>query len=395
MIDREQHRRRLERLLEWNPVVAILGARQIGKTTLARQIADDHEGAVHFFDLEDPADLAVLAEPRLALADLQGLVILDEVQLRPEILSVLRVLVDRPDRSTRFLLLGSASPDLLRDTSETLAGRIFHYELGPLSLEEVGVESLEPLWIRGGFPRSFLAASDAQSALWRRGFVRTFLERDVPALGIQVGAATLDRFWTMLAHYHGDLWNGAELARAFGVNDKTVRHYLDILTATYVVRALQPWHENLKKRQVRSAKIYLRDSGLLHTLLRLDDRDAVLRHPKVGASWEGFMLDAVIRRLGVAADRCYFWRTHNGAELDLFVMHGNRRLGFEFKRTAQPTARRSMHVAKSDLRLDRLDVVHAGERTFPLQDGIRALSAHRVLEDLEVLDTSLHAAEDP
>lgn len=385
MIERRAHRRAVQSLLEWNPAVAILGARQIGKTTLARQIVSRWERQSTVFDLEDPADRALLDEPRLALAPLEGLVVLDEVQILPEILEVIRVLVDRPESETRFLLLGSASPHLLKQSAETLAGRVFHYELGPLALDEVGAENLEKLWVRGGFPRSYLAETEERSALWRQGFTRTFLERDIPALGIQIPPATLDRFWSMLAHYHGDLWNGSELARAFGVTAKTVRRYLDILTSTYMIRQLQPWHENLSKRQVRSPKIYLRDSGLLHTLLRLDDHEAVLRHPKLGASWEGFALEAVVRRLGVPADRCYFWSTHQGAELDLFVMHGGRRYGFEFKRTASPSVTRSMHVAREDLGLDHLDVVHAGAKTFPLRDDIRALSLHRVLEDLKPL----------
>jgi predicted AAA+ superfamily ATPase len=385
MIQRTRHLQRVEHLLAHHPVVALLGARQVGKTTLARQIMARGEEPATRFDLEDPDDLARLDEPKLALAHLEGLVVIDEVQRRPELFPILRVLVDRPSSKARFLILGSASPDLLRQSSETLAGRIVHHELDGLALDEVGRDQAGDLWLRGGFPRSFLAASIEDSADWRRAFIRTLLERDIQELGIQIPGTTLDRFWTMLAHYHGQLWNGAELARAFGVAATTVRRYLDLLTGALVVRQLAPWHENLSKRQVRSPKVYVADTGLLHTLLGIETRESLERHPKVGASWESFVLREVVLRLGARPEECFFWATHAGAELDLLVVRGQRRLGFEIKRTTAPSVTRSMHAARESLRLDRLDLIHAGEHTFPLAPNIRAVAAARLLEDIEPL----------
>lgn len=357
----------------------------MGKTTLARQIMARGEEPATRFDLEDPDDLARLDEPKLALAHLEGLVVVDEVQRRPELFPILRVLVDRPSSKARFLILGSASPHLLRQSSETLAGRIIYHELDGLALDEVGLDRADDLWLRGGFPRSFLAPSIEVSAEWRRAFIRTFLERDIQELGIQIPGTTLDRFWSMLAHYHGQLWNGAELARAFGVAATTVRRYLDLLTGALVVRQLAPWHENLSKRQVRSPKVYVADTGLLHTLLGIETRESLERHPKVGASWESFVLREVVLRLGARPEECFFWATHAGAELDLLVVRGQRRLGFEIKRTTAPSVTRSMHSARESLRLDRLDLIHAGEHTFPLAPNIRAVAAARLLEDIEAL----------
>jgi predicted AAA+ superfamily ATPase len=292
------------------------------------------------------------------------------------------VLVDAPGAGRRFLVLGSASPDLLRQTSETLAGRIAYHELAGFAVSEVGAARASTLWRRGGFPRSFLAGSDLASMQWRRQFIRTFLEREIPNLGLRLPAATLRRFWMMLAHYHAQVWNASELARAFAVAHTTVRHYLDVLTATFMVRQLQPWHENIGKRQVRAPKVYVRDSGLLHALLGLATQRQIESHPKVGASWEGFALDVVTSQLRAEPEECYFWATHSGAELDLLVMRGRQRLGFEFKRTTTPAVTRSMRVAVDDLRLTRLFVVHAGTRSFPLAPGIQALALSRVLEDL-------------
>jgi len=385
MIPRERHLGKVQHLLERNPVVALLGARQVGKTTLARALVERRAGTVTRFDLEDPDDLARLAEPKLALDALGGLVIIDEVQRRPDLFPVLRVLVDRPQAGTRFLILGSASPDLLRQGSETLAGRIAFHELDGFALDEVGAAQADTVWLRGGFPRSFLAPTDEDSAAWRREFVRTFLERDVPQLGIQVPSATLHRFWSMLAHHHGQVWNAAELARALGVAGSTVRRYLDLLMGSLVVRALPPWHENLGKRQVKSPKVYIADTGLLHALLAITFRDELERHPKIGASWEGFVLREIMRRIGARPEECFFWATHAGAELDLLVIRGKRRLGFEIKRTTSPSVGRSMHVALEALGLERLEVVHAGEHTFPLRDRIRAVSFGRLGEDLEPL----------
>ena len=298
---------------------------------------------------------------------------------------MLRVLADRPDHPARFLILGSASPEFLRQSSETLAGRIIYQGLGGFALDEVGPRNLPALWLRGGFPRSYLAAGDAESMEWRRGLIRTFLDRDLPQLGVSIPAPTLHRFWTMIAHYHGQTWNGSELARALDVSQPTVRRYLDLLTAALVVRQLPPWYENIGKRQVKSPKVYITDSGLLHALLDLETREDLERHPKVGASWEGFALGEILARLGAFAEECFFWATHSGAELDLLVARGTRRLGFEFKRTTAPRLTPSIRSALEDLKLERLDLIHAGEKTFPLGERVRALPLHRIWEDLEPL----------
>ncbi len=364
-------------------MVALLGARQVGKTTLARQIAT---GAPHhWFDLEDPDDRARLQEPKLALGGLKGLVVLDEVQLAPELFGLLRVLSDRPGTPARFLILGSAGPELLRQGSQSLAGRIAFHHLEGFDLDEVGGEEVENRWVRGGFPRSFLARDDTESLRWRNDFIATFLERDLPRLGITIGAPTMRRFWTMLAHWHGQTWNGAALARNFGVSDKTVRGYLDILESTFVARQLQPWHENLGKRQVKSPKIYLRDSGLLHALLGIPSETGLQAHPKVGASWEGFVLGQVVRRLGARPEECFFWATHGGSELDLLVVRGSTRRGFEFKRTTAPRRTRSMTTALADLKLDSLDALHAGEHTFPIGERMRAVAVGDLLEQIDPL----------
>jgi len=374
MIDRGRHLARVEALVSQFPVVGILGARQVGKTTLAKQIAARSGDQTTVFDLEDADDLARLAEPKLALAHLSGLVVLDEVQRRPDLFPFLRVQVDRPDNRARFLVLGSASPELLHRGSETLAGRIAFHELEGFGIDEVGVAAANLLWLRGGFPRSYLADSDQTSGEWRRSFVRSFLERDIPQLGNQIPAVALHRFWRMLAHYHAQIWNAAELARAFGVAATTVRRYLDLLTGALVVRQLPPWHENLSKRQVRSPKIYVADSGLLHTLLGIESAEDLETHPKVGASWEGFVLREAIACLGARIDECYFWATHSGAELDLLVVRGSRRVGIEVKRTTSPSFTRSMRAAKDSLRLDSMALVHAGDHTFPLDDGVDAVA---------------------
>ena len=378
MLKRAQHIQAVARLLQRNPVVAILGARQVGKTTLARQVVKGQGRPTTTFDLENPADLARLSDPMLALEDLHGLVVLDEVQRQADLFPILRVLVDRPRLKARFLVLGSASPSLLKQSSETLAGRIAFYELSGFSLNEVKAKELERLWIRGGFPRSFLARSDTASMEWRGDFVRTFLERDIPQLGISIAARTLHRFWSMLAHYHGQIWNASEFGRSFGVADNTVRGYLDILTDTFMVRQLLPWTANVSKRQVKSPKIYFSDSGLLHSILDLKSKRDLEAHPKLGASWEGFLMETIIRQLGVRRDQCYFWATHGGAELDLLIVDGRRRYGFEFKRTAAPQITRSMHSALSDLKLTRLDIVHAGKQTFPLAKKVRAVAASEI-----------------
>jgi predicted AAA+ superfamily ATPase len=385
MIARERHVAAVSGLLARHPVVALLGARQVGKTTLALELLRRRGGRGARFDLEDAADLARLADPLLALGELAGLVVLDEIQRRPEIFPALRVLADRRPLKLRFLVLGSASPELLRQSSESLAGRIAYYELSGLSLREVGARAGPRLWLRGGFPRSFLARSEAASMEWRREFVRTFLERDLPSLGINVAADTMRRFWSMLAHHHGQLWNSSEFGRSFGVADTTVRGYLDKLTAAMVVRQLMPWYENIGKRQVRAPKVYVRDSGLLHALLSLPAQRDLEGHPKVGASWEGFIVDQIMQLLGVRPEECYFWRTHTGAELDLLVVRGARRIGFEVKRTTGPVITPSMRSALSDLKLSALTVVHAGEHSFALALKVRALSWRAISDEIEPL----------
>jgi predicted AAA+ superfamily ATPase len=384
-IKREDHVRALDRLLRDHPVVALLGARQVGKTTLARDLSRARRGTATQFDLEDPADLARLADPMLALEGLRGLVVLDEIQRRPELFPTLRVLADRKPRLTRFLVLGSASPELLHQTSETLAGRVAFHELPGLSLKEVETHHLGLLWLRGGFPRSYLARSERSSFEWRLGFTRTFLERDLAQLGSTIPALTLRRFWAMLAHAHGNIWNASEFGRAFGVAHTTVRRYLDLLSGAFVVRQLPPWSANLAKRQVKSPKVYVSDSGLLHSLLDVRDRRDLERHPKVGASWEGFGIQQIMGRLAARPEECFFWATHAGAELDLLVVRGSNRLGFEFKRTVSPSVTRSMRVAVEDLDLRQLYVVHAGPRTFDLSRRISALSLSRILDDLRPL----------
>jgi predicted AAA+ superfamily ATPase len=324
----------------------------------------------------------------LTLEPLTGLVVLDEIQTQPQLFAALRVLADRVDKPARFLLLGSASPELAQHSAESLAGRVAYHELTGFNLAEVGPGKLRQLWLQGGFPRAYID-DPVSSARWRQAFARTYLERDIPALGLRLPPATLRRFWGMLAHYHGQTWNGAELARAFGVSEKTVRHYLDILTATFMVRVLAPWHENLGKREVKAPKIYLTDSGLLHTLLGLDTEADLMGHPKVGASWEGFALQQVVAALGASARDCYYWKLHTGAELDLLVQHEGLRRGFEFKLTDSPRTTASMHSALRDLKLASIHVVHAGAHSYPMADRIHALA----LSDL--LSLQLPLAETP
>jgi uncharacterized protein len=366
-------------------VVGILGARQVGKTTLARMFGKLSDSPVAYFDLEDPVDLARIEDPMLALGRLKGLVIIDEIQRKQELFPILRVLADRMRGKTRYLLLGSASPELMRGTADSLAGRIAYHELDGFSLDETGSKNTGRLWLRGGLPLSYLARSVGESSAWRRAYVRTFLERDLPQLGVGFPSATIRRFWSMLAHYHGQIWNASEFARSFGVADTTVRNYLDVLTAAFVVRQLLPWHENISKRQVKAPKVYIADSGILHTLLNLQSSREVEGHPKVGASWEGFVINQIIRGLGARAEECFFWATHAGAELDLLVVRGRRRLGFEIKRTVSPRLTPSMRIAFSDLKLSRLTVIHAGDKKFPLAQRIDAVPLSRLLHEVHPL----------
>jgi len=368
VIERPQLERTVRTALRESPVVALVGPRQCGKTTLARQLARGH--AADVFDLEDPTDLARLSAPRLALEQLRGLVIIDEFQRRPELFEILRVLVDRPRNPARFLVLGSASPPLVRGLSESLAGRVRFVEMGGFDLSEAGVSRLSTLWLRGGFPRSFLARTDLASLSWREDFARAFVERDVPQLGISVPAQTLRRFWTMLAHYHGGVWNAAELARSLGSSEPTARRYLDILAGAFVVRQLPPWFENLGKRQVKAPKVYVRDSGLLHALLGLRTRKHLLGHPKLGASFEGFAIEQVLALSRPAEG--YFWATHAGAELDLLLIRDGQRLGFEIKHADAPTLTRSMQIASEELRLKRLYVLYPGSTRYALSPKIEA-----------------------
>lgn len=352
-------------------VVLLAGPRQCGKTTLARTLVAPPAAA--YFDLENPVDLARLDEPVTALSPLRGLVVIDEIQRRPELFPVLRVLADRRPLPARFLLLGSASGQLLRQSSESLAGRLETIELGGFTPAEVGADAQARLWRRGGFPRAFLARTDADSWAWRAAFVQTFLERDVPQLGGLAGAVTLRRFWTMVAHYHGQVWRHAEPARSLGVSEPTIRRYLDLLTDLFVLRQVQPWHQNLSKRQVKSPKVYIRDSGLLHHFLGIRTEAELLRHPKLGASWEGFIVETLAASLR-PADLC-FWATHQGAELDLLLMHRGKRYGVEIKRTDAPQVTPSMRVALKDLQLDHLAIIYPGATRYRLAPRIVAVPA--------------------
>lgn len=355
--------------LERSRVVALLGPRQCGKTTLARQFVPTDSAA--YFDLEDPLSLARLDEPMTALRDLSGLVVIDEVQRRPELFPILRVLADRTPLPARFLILGSAAPDLLRQSSESLAGRMETVPLSGFTITDVGMPAHQVHWLRGGFPLSFLATSDSNSVAWRKSFIQTLLERDIPSFGLGTPAPTLFRFWTMLAHYHGQVWNAAEPARSLGIGETSVRRYIDLLEGVYMVRQLQPWHENLKKRQVKSPKVYIRDSGLLHQLLGIRTLPELLSHPKCGASWEGYVIEEIIS--SVQPDEVYFWATHAGAELDLLVFKDGRRFGVEIKRADAPRLTPSMRTALEDLRLDRLVVIYPGTKCYSLAEKVEVV----------------------
>ncbi len=381
MIKRPVETAEIRNALKHYPVVAILGARQVGKTTLARQLAAEWRRSVTMLDLEDPADVALLADPMLYLRDQHGLVILDEIQRFENLFPALRVLADRPRTPARFLILGNASPSLLRQSSESLAGRIHYHELRGLSLRDVTPAASQKLWLRGGFPRSFTAASEKASYQWREDFIKTFLERDLHQLGVNVASTTMYRFWSMLANYHAQIWNAAEFARAFGMSESAVRGYLDKLTAALVVRQLRPWHENLTKRQVKAPKVYLSDTGVLHTLLGQRSRDDLLRHPKVGASWEGFVIEQICQAMRLESGDVHFWATHAGAELDLLIVRGRRRIGVEIKRTSTPQVTPSMRIAMQDLKLTAMYVVHAGPQSFGLPDGIRAVAFNHLLDE--------------
>ena len=350
-------------------VAALVGPRQCGKTTLAREFVSP--SSPNYFDLEDPASLARLSEPDTALRALRKLVVIDEIQRRPDLFPLLRVLADRRPLPARFLILGSASPELLRQSSETLAGRIEIVPLEGFRLSDLGASAQIRHWVRGGFPLAYTARTEPDSLAWRRQFLQTFLERDMPQLGITIPATTLRRFWSMIAHSHGQIWSGSEIARALSVSEPTVRRYLDLMTGVFMVRQLQPWFENLGKRQVKAPKVYLRDTGLLHALLGIANQRDLEYHPKVGASWEGYAVEEVIKSLH--PDEAYFWATHSGAELDLLLFKNGRRIGVECKRADAPKLTPSMRIALTDLKLDHLYVLYPGEKTYSLAKNVEVL----------------------
>jgi predicted AAA+ superfamily ATPase len=366
--------------LRTSKVVALLGPRQAGKTTLARRFCEvsdlPFDSGLNYFDLEDPAHLERLENPRLALDSLKGLVVIDEIQRRPELFGILRVLADREKSGTRFLILGSASRDLIRQGAETLAGRIGFVEVTPFGLAETG--ETERLWIRGGFPVSFLAETDGDGWRWRANYIRTFLERDIPALGIQIPPASLRRFWMMLAHYHGQTFNASEIGKSLVAADTTVKRYLDVLTGTFMVRRLQPWHENISKRQVKTPKIYFRDSGILHSLLGIPDMATMVVHPKLGASWEGFALEHLIRASRASEEEIFFWGVHNQGEIDLLIFRNGIRRGFEIKYTDRPGMSASQTLALESLNLDRIDVICPGDAHYPLNDRVHVTGFERI-----------------
>ncbi|MCP4799553.1 MAG: ATP-binding protein [bacterium] len=386
MIKRNEYQNKIKKALSRAPVVALLGPRQCGKTTLAKEIESSH-----YFDLESPADQNRLINPEMALESLSGLIIIDEIQLKPELFNILRVLVDKKSVSCQYIILGSASPDIIKHASESLAGRIEFIDMSGFDLTEI--DNSNTLWVRGGFPRSYLAKNNDNSVAWREDFIRTFLERDIPQLGINIPPVTMRRFWTMLAHSHGQTWNGSELGRSIGATDKTVRKYLDVLTGTFMTRQLQPWFENIKKRQVKSPKIYIRDSGIMHTLLGIENHRQLLSHPKLGASWEGFALEQVLNCLKI--DQAYFWATHSDAELDLLFFSGSKRYGVEFKFSEAPKTSRSMRVAIDDLNLEKLWIVYPGEHAYAIDDKISVMPLSKLGELNSALRLSVLGGTEP
>jgi len=367
MIERPAYMNRIQQALRRSPIVALLGPRQCGKTTLARWVEKLEEVST-YFDLESQPDLRRLANPEMMFASLSGLVIIDEIQTLPELFPVLRVTVDKPENQCKFLILGSASPGIIKNVSETLAGRVEFVDMSGFDLTELGADSWQTLWVRGGFPRSYLADSHQDSFIWREGFIRTFLQRDIPQLGLSVSAQALRRFWTMLAHSHGQIWNASQIASSSSINDKTVRSYLDILVETYMIRSLQPWYENIRKRQVKSPKIYFRDTGLLHSMLDLQDLHAVTGHPQAGASWEGFAMEQVLQL--IRPSHVYFWGTYSGAEIDMFFVLNGRRYGMEYKFNEAPDKTKSMSIALDTLQLNKLLIIYPGKETWQVNEKI-------------------------
>ena len=383
MLLRQDYLTRIRASIEQFPVVALLGPRQCGKTTLAREIAKNStalgNARLNYFDLEDSEDLARLSDPKLALAPLSGLVVIDEVQRMPDLFQTLRVLVDRPESPAKFLILGSASRELIHQSSESLAGRIRYVEITPFQSFEIQPENYRQLWLRGGFPKSFNAASENQSWIWRNEYVRTYLEQDLPNLGLRIPPQHMRRFWMMLAHMHGQIFNASQLASSLDLSDHTTKRYLDILTSTFMIRQLSPWFENTKKRQIKSPKIYFRDSGIFHFLQGIQTEDDLQITPRLGASWEGFALEQVIGALGTTSEEVYFWGVHGTGELDLLVIKNGKRIGLEIKHTSKPTVTPSMRLAIDELKLDRLLVVYNGTTAFSLMPGVKALSLNEFI----------------
>ncbi|MCF7792220.1 MAG: ATP-binding protein [Victivallales bacterium] len=370
IIKRIQYLEKLKLAFQRSNTVCLLGPRQCGKTTLARSFELSTEK--HYFDLENPRHVSMLSEPMIALESLDGLIVIDEVQRKPKIFEIIRVLVDRPDNSAKFLLLGSASFSLIHGISETLAGRTAFVDISGFNILEIEKGYIDELWVRGGFPLSYLADSEFNSKAWREDFIRTFLERDIPQIGFSIPSVTMRRFWTMIAHYHGNNWNAAEFARSLGSAEATARKYLDILTGSFVVRQLPPWFENIKKRQLKAPKIYIRDSGILHSLLSIDDKKSLLGHPKLGASWEGFVIEQILSLTDNNRD-VYFWGTHAGCELDILMFRNGKRIGFEVKYSDAPIISKSMRIALSDLNLEELFVVYPGQEKYKLDKKITVI----------------------
>jgi len=374
MIKRAAYKRQIEDALTRSRSVALLGPRQCGKTTLARELVDVN--SINYFDLEDTASLMALADPKTALSSLTGIVVIDEVQRRPDLFPILRVLLDRSPLPAKYLILGSASPDLLRQSSESLAGRLELIEMDGFCLSEVGQKEATRLWLRGGFPLSFLAKNDADSFVWRKSFIQAILERDLRQQGIDIPTVALHRFWAMIAHSHGQIWNAAPLAASLGISQPTVRRYLDILTGLFLVRQIQPWHANIKKRQVKAPKVYIRDTGVLHSLLGLKTESEILRHPGCGSSWEGYVIEEIIH--SVEPDDAYYWATHNGAEIDLVFLKGGRMYGVEVKRADAPIMTPSLRIALEDLSLERIAVIYPGEKRYELHKKISVIPFSKI-----------------
>lgn len=377
-MDRISYIHEIDKLFITHKIVALLGPRQVGKTTLAKLYAKNKK-EVHFFDLEDYIDLARLDNPKIALESLQGLIVIDEVQFKPDLFPVLRVIVDS-STDKKFLILGSASKDLINKSAETLAGRIAYIEVTPFGVTEAANIRIEDLWQKGGFPLSVFAETDEASFLWRKNYISTFLERDIPSLGIKIPALNLRRFWMMVSHYHANIFNASELARSLSINEKTSKNYLDILYSTFMIRQLQPWYENISKRQVKSPKVYFKDSGILHNLLNINNYNELLAHPKLGASWEGFALEEIIRFHKLPAEEVFFWSSHGEAEVDLLTFQKGQRIAYEFKYCDVPKMTKSISIALEDLKLDKVFLIYPGKKSFNINPKVTVFSLQEYLK---------------